>query len=176
MPPEPKTEPYSDEWEPEYEQPMGDYVPLEPIVFRPKSRLQERKKKLVAGPEKRYYELTELGLGKLQLAIFANGIVAILSAVSTGLYAMGAIRDDRMRLLVFGQFLALLLSTLLGSYQLQDGIGSIFKGRFTLNSLLVFSCIACFVDAIDCFLGRYYHSLYIARHTNSKVFVEGFGN
>ena len=56
-PEEPKTEPYSEQWEPEYEDPMGEYVPPEPIVFRPKSRLRELKKKLIAGPEKRYYQL-----------------------------------------------------------------------------------------------------------------------
>ena len=54
-PEEPKTEPYSEDWEPEYEDPMGEYVPPEPIVFRPKSRLRELKKKLIAGPEQRYY-------------------------------------------------------------------------------------------------------------------------
>ena len=37
-PQEPKTEPYSDQWEPEYEDPMGEYVPLAPIVYRPRSR------------------------------------------------------------------------------------------------------------------------------------------
>lgn len=150
LPPEPATEPYSDEWEPEYEQPMGEYVPLEPIVFRPKSRLHELKKKLVAGPEKRYYELTELGLGKLQLAILANGIVAVLSALSTGLYAIGAIPDDRMRLLVFGQFLALLLSALFGSYQLMEGVSDLVKRRFSPNTLLLFSLVACVADGVLC--------------------------
>ena len=50
----PKAEPYSDEWEPEYEQPINDYIPPEPIVYHPKSRLRELKNKLVAGPENRY--------------------------------------------------------------------------------------------------------------------------
>ena len=40
-----------------------------PIPFRPHSRLQEMKRQLIAGPEKRYYELTEIGVGKLQIAI-----------------------------------------------------------------------------------------------------------
>ena len=145
-----KAEPYSEKWEPEYEQPIGEYVPQEPIVFRPKSRLHELKRKLVEGPEKRYYELAELGLGKLQAAIFLSVLVWLLASGATVMYALGMVPGNRMRLMVFGQFLALLLSTLLGSYQLQEGIGSIFKGRFTLNSLLVFSCIACFVDAILC--------------------------
>ena len=34
-----------------------------PITFDPHQRLRELKKKLVAGPGKRYYELTELGIG-----------------------------------------------------------------------------------------------------------------
>ena len=53
QPEEPKVEPYSEKWEPEYEQPIGEYIPPQPIVFRPKSRLRELKRKLVAGPEKR---------------------------------------------------------------------------------------------------------------------------
>ena len=66
-PEEEKAEPYSDEWEPEYEQPMGEYVPAPPIVFKPKSRLRELKRQLVNGPEKQYYIQLEKGLGKLQV-------------------------------------------------------------------------------------------------------------
>ena len=40
----PKAEPYSEKWEPEYEQPISDYIPPEPIVSHPKSRLRELKK------------------------------------------------------------------------------------------------------------------------------------
>lgn len=150
LPSEPETEPYSEEWEPEYEQPMGEYVPLEPLVFRPKSRLHELKKKLIAGPEKRYYELMEKGLGKLQLAIFANALVAALSAAATGMFALGIFPEGRMRLLVFGQFLALLLSALLGSYQLIEGVTDLLKRRFSPNTLLLFSFVACVADGILC--------------------------
>ena len=146
----PKAEPYSEEWEPEYEQPISEYVPPEPIVQRPKSRLRELKKKLVAGPEKRYYELTELGLGKLQLAIFVNLVIALISAGATAMYTMGAVPEDRTRLLIFIQFLTLLLSGLLGSYQLMEGFGDILRLRFSLNSLLIFSLVACLVDGVLC--------------------------
>ena len=37
-------------------------IPPEPIVFRPRSRLRELKRQLIAGPEKRYYELVEIGV------------------------------------------------------------------------------------------------------------------
>ena len=150
-PPEkPKTEPYSEKWEPEYEQPVGEYVPQEPIVFHPKSRLRELKKKLIAGPEKRYYELLEQGFGKLQMAIICCGLVAILSMVAVALDAMGMIPENRQRLFVFGQLLGLLLSALLGSYQLMAGVADLFKCRFSLNTLLLFSFIACAADGVLC--------------------------
>lgn len=150
LPPEPETEPYSEDWEPEYEQPIGDYVPLQPIVFRPKSRLQELKRKLIEGPEKRYYELVEQGLGKLQMAIFANFLVALVSAGATAMYAMGHVPQERMRLMVFAQLLGLLISAVLGSYQLMEGMADLGKRRFTVNTLLMFSFIACLADGIFC--------------------------
>ena len=44
----------------------------EPIPFSPRARLRELKTKLIAGPEKRYYELEEIGVGKLQVAILPS--------------------------------------------------------------------------------------------------------
>lgn len=149
-PEEPKTEPYSEKWEPEYDDPMGEYIPPEPIVFRPKSRLRELKKKLIAGPEKRYYQLVERGFGKLQAAILICGLVALLSAITAGMHAMGVVPPERMRLLVFGQLLGMLLSALLGSYQLMEGFGDLIKRRFSLNTLLMFSLVACVADGILC--------------------------
>ena len=152
-PPEPSApavEPYSDHWEPEYETPMGEYIPQEPIVFRPRSRLGELKRKLVAGPEKRYYELSETGVGKLQLAIFINLLVTLLAIAATVFHEMGVFGAGRTKFMVFSQFLALLISGLLGSYQLLEGVTDIFKKRFSLNSLLVFSFFACLADGILC--------------------------
>ena len=143
-------EPFSEEWEPEYEQPIGEYVPPQPIVFRPKSRLQELKRKLIAGPEKRYYELAEQGLGKLQVAIFLNLLVAIGAIGAIFLYSLQYISTERLPLMIFWQFLALLLSAMFGSYQLIDGIGDLFKRRFSLNTLLVFSFLACLMDSVLC--------------------------
>ena len=146
----PKAEPYSETWEPEYEEPISEYVPTEPIVHQPKSRIKELKKKLVAGPERRYYDLVEQGLSKIQLAIFVNLIIAMISAGATAMYTMGAIPADRTRLLIFVQFLTLLMSGLLGSYQLMDGFVDMLRLRFSMNSLLIFSLLACLVDAVLC--------------------------
>ncbi len=145
-----RKEPFTSGWEPEYEQPMGEYVPPQPIVFHPRSRLRELKRKLVAGPEKRYYALTERGLGKLQAAIFFSLLVVIISAGTTVMYTLGMVQENRMRLMVFGQFLAMLVSALLGSFQLIDGIADLFQKRFTLNTLLAFSFIACCADGVLC--------------------------
>lgn len=76
-------EAFSEEWEPDYEQPMGEYIPPQPIAFRPRSRLHELKQKLIAGPEKRFYELSEKGVGRLQAAIFLSALVVLIAAVST---------------------------------------------------------------------------------------------
>ncbi len=143
-------EPFSPNWEPEYEQPMGEYVP--PAPFKPRSRFQELKRKLIEGPEKRYYELTEQGSGKLQIAIFFSLLVVLICAVSTVMYALGMVQENRMRLMVFGQFLAMLVSALLASFQLIEGIADLSKKKFTLNTLLAITFFVCLADGIVCLM------------------------
>ena len=144
------SEPFSGNWEPEYEQPIGEYVPPQPIQFNPRSRFRELKKKLVEGPEKRYYELMEKGVGKEQAGIFFSLLVVLICAVSTVMYAMGMVQDNRMRLMVFIQFIAMLISACLGSNRLVDGVIDLTKKKFTLNSLLVITFVMCCVDGIVC--------------------------
>lgn len=144
------SEPFSKNWEPEYEQPMGEYVPPQPIQFHPNSRFRELKKKLVEGPEKRYYQLMEKGVGKQQAAIFFSLLVVLICAASTIMYAMGMVQDNRMRLMVFVQFIAMLISAFLGSNQLIDGIADLAKKKFTLNTLLVITFLVCCVDGVLC--------------------------
>lgn len=143
---------FTGQWEPEYEQPMGEYVPPQPIVFPTRAESREMKRKLVIGPEKKYYELTEKGLGKLQICMLFSLLVVVLSAISTVAYAQGMIPDNRLRLMIFGQFMAVLVSALLGSFQLIQGVADLCKGRFTLNTLLVVTFIACCVDGVFCLM------------------------
>ncbi len=145
-----RTAPFSDRWEPEYEQPMGEYIPPQPIVFQPRSRLRELKRKLMAGPEKRFYELSEKGVGKLQAAIFLSMLIVLVSAASTAMYAFGMVQENRLRLMVFGQFITLLVSALLGCFQLIEGVTDLIKGRFTLNTMLVVTFLVCCVDGMLC--------------------------
>ena len=144
-----EAEPFSEGWEPEYEQPIGEYIPPQPIVFQPRSRLRELKRKLVAGPERRYYELSEQGVFKLQIAILVSLLVAVLSAGATISYEMGMMAE-RLKLVAFGQLFGMLIAALMGIYQLMDGVADIFKKKFSLNSLLVFSLLACVADGVFC--------------------------
>ena len=146
----PTEEAFTEDWEPQYEAPMGEYVPPEPIAFRPRSRLSELKADLQAGPEKRYYQLSELGVGKLQAAIFLSVLVVVLSFSAIAMNAFGMVQPDRMRLLVFGELFAIMLSALLGSHQIIEGIFSLFRGKFTPDGMLALTFGVCLSDGVFC--------------------------
>jgi hypothetical protein len=55
-----------------------------------------------------------------------------------------------MRLMVFVQFLAMLVSALLASFQLIEGVADLSKKRFTLNTLLAITFFVCFADGMLC--------------------------
>ena len=63
------------------------------ILYNPRTRLRELKRKLVAGPEKRYYELSETGVGKLQTAIALNLVLVIFCGLITTLYTLGMLPE-----------------------------------------------------------------------------------
>ena len=143
-------EAFSGDWEPQYEDPIAEYVPPRPILFHPRSRLKELKKKLVAGPEKIYYKLMEKGLGRLQAGMFFSVLAVLVSLAITVLNVFGMIPDERMRFMVFIQLLVMFICALLGSNQLIAGFLDMFRKRFTLNTLLVFTFILCCADGFLC--------------------------
>lgn len=150
VPQSPQPEPFSEDWEPEYDEPMGEYPIPEPIVFRPKSRLKELRSKLVAGPEKMYYSLSRQGLGKLQLSMLLCFGIFLFCAGFTALYAWGYVAPERLRLVVFIQFLGMLLSALLGCNRLMEGLGDLLRLRFSVNTLLVCTLAVCCIDGVVC--------------------------
>lgn len=145
---EPETEPFSENWEPQYEQPIGEYVPPQPIAFRSRSKLHELKRKLVAGPERRYYELSERGVGKLQLSALICLIVVVLSTVATVMDSVGLMPESRLKFMIFSQFFSMLICATLGCYRIMDGIASLIKGKFTLNTMLGVTFLVCCVDGV----------------------------
>lgn len=126
-----------------------EFIPP-PIVFTPRSRLKELKKKLVAGPEKRYYELSEAGTSRLQLAVLLGAVLVLLGAGVTALFVTGMVPANRLRLVIFSQVLILLISGLLGSHLMVDSLADLLKGRFSANTLLTLTFAACCVDAVFC--------------------------
>ena len=120
------------------------------ILYNPRTRLRELKKKLVAGPEKRYYELSELGVGRIQAAILCSLIICVLSIITGTLFALDMIPENRLRFVIFSQILAMLLSAFLGAGQMVEGFLDIFRGRFGIKSMLLFTFAACCADAVFC--------------------------
>lgn len=123
-----------------------------PILFTPQSRLKELKKQLVAGPEKRYYALSEIGTGKVQLALLLNILVVLVCAAVTTMFTLNMIPENRLRLVIFSQVLAMLVSALLGSHLMIDAVAELLKGRFTVNTLLTVTFAACLVDGVFCLM------------------------
>lgn len=122
----------------------------EPIFFGRNPQMQEMKKKQVAGPERRYYDLTEQGVFKLQLGMILNLVILALSVAATTLYTMDILHDNRLKLLIFSQILAMLGSGFLGSQLLVDGIDDLFHFRFSTNTILAITLAACCADAFFC--------------------------
>ena len=142
-------EPYIKTWEPAYEEAPEEFT-RPPIAFRPKNRLRELRQKLVEGPERRYYALSELGTAKLQAALLLHVLLLVVALGGVALYALNLVQPDRIRFLIFSQVLVLLLSGLLGCYRMMEGIGALLRGRFTLKTLLLFTFIACCIDGMRC--------------------------
>ena len=146
-----KIEPFSEGWEPEYDEPIADYIPPEKVIEHPRSRMRSMKRKIMAGPERRYYELSSQRTAKLHMSIFLSLVLVVVSGVAAYAYAGGAIGPDRLRFMVFSQVLIMLLAAFIGAGQLLDGLADLFvRGRFTLNTLLAVTFAACACDAIYC--------------------------
>ena len=145
---EPPKEEASKKAEPAFEV-EEEYIPS-PILFTPRSRLRELKKQLVAGPERRYYELSEMGTAKSQIALLVNLAVVVLCAGVAALSAFGLVPDNRMKLVIFSQVLAMLISALLGSNLMLDSLGDLLRGRFTVGTLMTLTFAACLVDSVFC--------------------------
>ena len=148
--PKENAEPFSDEWEPEYEEPIGEFIPKAPIPFPQKNRLRQLRQKLVAGPERRYQALSEAGIGQLQIGILVNFLLAALSVAITVAYSMGFMDPSRLRGIVFCQLLLAMLAALTGCYRLLEGLANLFRGRFTLDAALFVTFLACIADGLLC--------------------------
>ena len=142
------TIPYSDQWEPEYDVPMGEFTPQEPIMFPPKNRPQILREKLEDGPQKRYQALTKEGLGKLQAGIFLNLFLFVASATTALMYYR--VSGQRLQLMVVAQIVMMILSAAVGYKLLLEGILDLRRRKFRLGSLLAVSFVLCCIDGLLC--------------------------
>lgn len=117
------------------------------VTLSRSERLRELKRKIVAGPEKRYYALSEQGVGKLQVAMILNLIILMLCGFGIFLHARGLVPASRNKLMVYSQVLAMMVSGLLGIGLIMDGIQDLFRLRYSLNTTLAITFIACMADA-----------------------------
>ena len=147
---EPAAEPFSEEWEPDYDQPGQELTEQKVGPFENKDQLRRMRHDIVAGPEQRYYHLLEKGTGKLKLLLLLNTVLFLILGATTVMYAVGLVPEDRLKLVVFAQLSGLLLSGLLGSAPMIDGVFDILHLRFSANALLLVTFIACLVDNILC--------------------------
>lgn len=148
-------EPVTAETAPHPEQPVqeDEALPNEgprTIPLDRSAKLRDLKRKLVAGPEKRYYSLSEVGVGRLQIGMILNFIILLLCGIAILLDSRGMVPASRNKLLIFSQVLALMVSGLLGCGLMMDGIGDLFHLRYSLNTTLAISFIACMADAWFC--------------------------
>ncbi len=120
------------------------------IPLNRSAKLRELKRKLVAGPEKRYYALSEQGIGRFQIAMILNLIILLLCGAAIFLHTKGMIPASRSKLMIYSQVLALMVSGLLGCGLMLDGLGDLFHLRYSLNTTLAVSFIACMADAWFC--------------------------
>lgn len=120
------------------------------IPLNRSAKLRELKRKLVAGPEKRYYALSEQGIGRFQIAMILNLVILLLCGVAIFLHTKGMIPASRSKLMIYSQVLALMVSGLLGCGLMLDGLGDLFHLRYSLNTTLAVSFIACMADAWFC--------------------------
>ena len=78
------------------------------------------------------------------------GIALLMALVIVLQFVGGMIPENRMRLLIFSQVLAMGISALLASFNLIEGVADLFKLRFSLNTMMFFTFVACVVDAVFC--------------------------
>ena len=148
--PRPVIEPFSESWEPEYEEPMGNYTPKTAIPFQTRDQSRILREKLVEGPEKRYYELAENGVAVLRLSAFILFMLFLTSAGVTMAFHWGYIGVHRSKMVVFIQLLSVLVAALLCHGPIWDGLAGLLRGRFTLRSLMAITGIVCCIDGLAC--------------------------
>lgn len=125
--------------EPEKQQP--------PIAFPHKKPAQTMGGKWKDDPRQDPQE-SEKRIKRLQAGLVIH-LALFLAASATALFAYQA-EGMRLKLMVAGQLILLLLSALVGFRRILEGVAEMRQRRFRLNSLLPVSFLVCFLDGLLC--------------------------
>ena len=125
--------------EPEKQQP--------PIAFPHKKPAQPMGGKWKDDPRQDPQE-SEKRIKRLQAGLVIH-LALFLAASATALFAYQA-EGMRLKLMVAGQLILLLLSALVGFRRILEGVAEMRQRRFRLNSLLPVSFLVCFLDGLLC--------------------------
>lgn len=124
---------------------------------------QEPPEQPLREPERRYYEILDQGMNRLQVSLFVQLLLLVLSGGSVLLSTTSGATAARMQLLILGQLPILLVSVCFGFHPLKSGVQAMLRGRLVPESLLVFSLAASILD--------WYLALKQLRMPASPVFI-----
>ncbi len=142
---------FTDTWEPEYEEPFGEYTP--PIPFQPQRKTQPNVKER-NDPQKRYRQLRERNYASQQAGIFIHLVLFILSALPAVVVELGHMQIERVKLYTLVQLLTMLVAALVGRYRLADAITELLKKQISTQTLLLVSFLLCLADSVVCLTGH----------------------
>lgn len=128
-------------------EPPAEEVPPDPIPF-PQSRERILRQKIADGPQQQYQRINHVTPGRLRAEILLCLLLFVGAAGTSLLYHQ--VDEQKLKLMIFGQLVAMLLSAVIGYKRLLDGVTQIFHGHFRMDSLLVITLAVCWVDGLIC--------------------------
>lgn len=137
--------PYTMGWEPQYEEPMGEYK--QPIEF-PESRARILQRKLEQGPQQHYEKINKSAVGHMQAKLLLNGILFLTAAITA--LPFFHVEGVALKMLIVGQLLIMFLSAVVGYQKLLEGVTDLLHGRFRMGSFLALTLVVCWIDGMVC--------------------------
>lgn len=119
----------------------------QPIAFPQKNRMQKTGEKWKDDPQ-HDPQGSEKTISRLQAGLVFH-LVLFLASAATALFAYQA-EGGRLKLMVAGQLIIMLLSALVGFRRIAEGVAEMRQRCFRLNSLLAVSFLVCCLDGLLC--------------------------
>lgn len=128
-------------------EPNAHDAPPDPIPF-PQNRDQILRKKLEDGPQQQYQRIDRNAPARMRAQMLLTLLAFVGCAATALLYSQT--EGQRLKLMIFGQLIAMLLAAVVGYKHLLEGVTQMFHGHFRMESLLVVTLAVCWVDGLIC--------------------------